>query len=368
MRIIRRCVVLCGDAMRHGAARCDVQRSKLRNIAWLVLLLTIYQPAYGAGTIPVALSQQSDANGRPLSGALLYTYVAGTVNAPQTTFQDFGLTVPNPWPLQADTTGRIPMFYLADGQVHVRLTDASGVVVFDYPTMQVIGPSSGGGSGGGASVDPTTVSSTGDVKWRATNETLTGWVKLDGHTISNTGQGGIQVGSNLQALYIYIWTNCPQNHCPVTGGRGASGLADWQAANKPIAVFDMRARIPFGLDDFGNGPASRLLPGNMVGSGDTPTTPNGVAGEINHTITVAQVPSYPLTLSTTILDTRTWVAPGSGTGGSVNVGLSGAGGVNAPVVVSSGSISATTSGNSGGGGTAMSIVNNSLLGTWYIKI
>ena len=94
----------------------------LGRIALLVLLAG--SPAYAAGTIPVALTQQSDANGKPLSGALLYTYFAGTVNAPQNTFQDFGLTLTNPWPLQADTTSAgVPMFYLADVQGCMSTTD-----------------------------------------------------------------------------------------------------------------------------------------------------------------------------------------------------------------------------------------------------
>ena len=333
-----------------------------------LLALLAGSPAYAAGTIPVALTQQSDANGKPLSGALLYTYFAGTVSAPQNTYQDFGLTLTNPWPLQADTTGRIPMFYLADGQVHVRLTTAQGVVVFDYPTMQVIGPSSGGGSGGGASVDPTTVASTGDIKFRATGETLTGWVKANGQTIGNPTSGASQrANADTQNLYSYLWTNCIDAHCPVIGGRGPSAIADFNGG-KQITLPDLRSRIPFGLDDMGAVAAGRLQPGNMVGPGDTPTTPGGIAGEINHTILQAQVPNYALSFTTTVTDTRTWGAQGSGAGGSTFAGLSGATGVNVPVTVTGGSITAATTGNSGGSGQGMNVVNNSILGTWFIKL
>jgi len=78
-----------------------------------------------AGSLPgIPLSQQFDANGSPLRGALLYIYAANTTT-PQDSFLDSGLTIKNPWPLQADATGRLPMLYLADGAVHVRLTDST---------------------------------------------------------------------------------------------------------------------------------------------------------------------------------------------------------------------------------------------------
>ncbi len=121
-------------------------------------------PALAAGTLPLAMVQQVDINGRPIAGCLVSFFVAGTVATPQNSFSDFGLTQnPNPI-LQCDQAGRVPMFWLADGLVHVRLTDAAGVSIIDT-TMQVLGPSSGGG-GGGSTVDPTSIMATGDAKVR----------------------------------------------------------------------------------------------------------------------------------------------------------------------------------------------------------
>lgn len=333
-----------------------------------LLALLAGAPAYAQGVIPLALQQQFSVNGQPLSGALLYTYVAGTVSAPLNTYQDFGLTLQNPWPLQADATGRIPMFYLPNGQVHVRLTDQYGVVILDYPTMQVVGPSSGGGGGGGGSIDPTTIASTGDIKYRATGETITGWVKANGLTIGNATSGATgRANADTQNLFVYLWTNCTNAHCPVPGGRGASALADF-SANKQITVFDFRGRIPFGLDDMGNTAAGRLTSLNMSGSGDTPTTPAGFAGYNSWAILQAQIPNYALSATTTVTDTRSWAAGGSGVGGSTFAGLSGAVGVNVPVNVISGTITASTSVNSGGSGSQMNFVSQSLLGSFYIKL
>ena len=75
-----------------------------RLIAALFLLWS--SPVFAQGVINIALAQQVNANGIPLAGALLYVYQVGTVATPQNTFQDFGLTIPNPWPLAADSTGR----------------------------------------------------------------------------------------------------------------------------------------------------------------------------------------------------------------------------------------------------------------------
>jgi hypothetical protein len=101
----------------------------------VALLCGLVSPVKAQGVIPIALQQVISANGQPLSGALLYVYQAGTVATPQNAFSDPGLTIPLSNPLVADSTGRLPMFYLANGSVHVRLTDSGGVVIFDYPTM-----------------------------------------------------------------------------------------------------------------------------------------------------------------------------------------------------------------------------------------
>ena len=91
-----------------------------------------------AGTLPLALAQQTDVNGQPVVGALLYFYVVGGGSTPQNSYSDTALTVLNPWPLVADATGRIPNFYLANGSVHATLTDASGTVIVDIPSMLVV--------------------------------------------------------------------------------------------------------------------------------------------------------------------------------------------------------------------------------------
>lgn len=256
-----------------------------------IVLVAVLAPTAGqaAGSIPVALSQQMDSNGKPLVGALLYLYVVGTVAQQQIAFQDTGLSLPLPWPVQADANGRLPMFYLADGSVHARLTDAAGSVQFDYPSMLVIGPS--GGGGGGSSVDPTTIASTGDTKFRPTAESLSGWIKLNGLTIGSAVSGASgRANADTQNLFVYLWTNCTDAHCPVLGGRGANGLADFNA-NKQLTTPDWRARLLVGLDDMG-APAAGRFTGVPFAGADTATTPGGNGGENTHTLTIGEMPSH----------------------------------------------------------------------------
>lgn len=255
----------------------------------LSIIAAMALPAQAAGVIPFALTQQIDVNGRPIVGCKLNIYVVGTTATLQSIFSDFGLSLPLPNPLTCDATGRLPSFYLADGQVHVNLTDPGGLVLIDIPVLQVVGPSSGGGGGG--SVDPNSILSTGDFKWRPTAEILGGWVKANGQTIGSATSGASgRANSDTQALFVHIWINCPNAHCPVSSGRGASGLADFNA-NKTIATYDMRGRQPTGRDQMEAATfAGRINPANITsGGGDGTDTPNASGGEASHTQTLSEL-------------------------------------------------------------------------------
>jgi hypothetical protein len=348
-------------------------------IAAAVLLWS--QFAVAQGTLPLMLTQQfaftacassGGVCGTPLIGGLLYFYQIGTVATPQNSFQDTGLTIPNPWPLMLDSNGRVPVFYLASGSVHARLTDAAGVVQFDVNTL-VIGPS-GGGGGGGGTVDPTTIASTGDIKFRASGDTLTGWVKANGLTIGNATSGATgRANADTQSLYTYLWTICSNatgnRHCPVAGGIGASAAADF-GANKQLAVFDMRASIPVGLDDMGSSPAGRLLSSNVTsGGGDGPTTPNATGGEANHTLLTAEMPSHSHTATDSGHTHQfTYQRNGVFTTGGASIAASSidATGDNTTVTTQSGKANITVA-NTGGGG-AHNNMSPFVLGSFYIKL
>ena len=345
--------------------------------AAIVTLLSI-GAANAQGTIPIALQQSVNQNGQPLVGCLLYIFQAGTVATPQNAFSDSGLTLPLSNPLVCDNNGRLPMFYLASGSVHVRLTDASGIVQFDYPSMLVIGSAGGGGGGGGGTVDPTSVASSGDVKFRPTSESLTGWVKLNGQSIGTASSGATsRANADTQALYVYLWTNCVDAHCPVSTGRGASGLADFNA-NKTLTLPDWRGRTPVGLDDMGASAAGRLLASNVTG-GDSVTTPGAVGGAANSLIGQTNLPSYNLTGGTA----STVSASGQGqvkynqasnllTGGAstyvINIDSTGATTSNSAVSVTVSGSATGVSISSGGGGVTFPTISPFMLGSWHMKL
>lgn len=349
---------------------------KIRNLIIGALALLLPSLASAQGTLPVALQQQfsftncatfTNACGTPLIGGLLYFYQVGTVATQQDSFQDTGLTLKNPWPLVLDSNGRVPNFYLANGSVHVRLTDAAGVVQFDIPSALVIGPSAGGGGGG--SVDPTTIAGTGDFKWRPTTEFVTGWVKANAQTIGAALSGATQrANADTQALFVYLWTNCPDTHCPVGGGRGGAGLADFNA-NKAIALPDCRGRLcGVGLDDMGNTAAGRIFASNVTsGGGDTTTTAGASGGEALHTMTLAELVqhnhnitdpghNHALTNNLSVVHNR-----------GINQNQLG----NALGDVADLTIASATTGitiNNAGSTTPFNNMQPFVLGTWYIKL
>lgn len=209
-----------------------------------------------AGTINLALTQQFDMDGNPLSGGLLFFFAASTTT-PQTAFQDIALTIPHPNPVVLDASGRVPMFYVADGNIKIRLANKAGVTVIAADNLLVIGPSTGGG--GGAGVDPTTVMATGDIKARFGTGPLGGFVRCNGGTVGNAVSGSTErANADCQALFEYLWSTTVLGvFSGVTPSRGATGNADW-LANKRIALPDLRGRTIAGMDDMGATAASRL--------------------------------------------------------------------------------------------------------------
>jgi len=345
--------------------------SRMRSLpsAIIATFLAFAQPAFAAGSIPVALAQQVNANGVPLAGCLLSLFVTGTVATPQIAFQDTALTQPLPWPVVCDANGRLPMFYLADGSIHARLTDANGLVQFDYPNMLVIGPS-GGGGGGGGTVDATTIATSGDVKFRPTSETLVGWVKLNGTTVGSAASGATQrAAADTQSLYVYLWNNCSDTNCPVATGRGVSGLADFNA-NKAITLLDWRGRAPLGLDDMGTGTASRLA-GGLFLTGSA-TTPQAVGGGATTTLTQPNLPNVTLGAGTLAASAPTITAT-FGTGSApttvITTAASTTGVSTTNITASAPAISGSTASINGNvGQTAFSVLSPFMLGTFYMKL
>lgn len=222
------------------------------------------------------------------------------------------------------------------------------------------------------------IATTGDIKFRPTVETITGWIIANATTIGNATSGATQLASLTAAqLYSWLWTNFSNSQCPVSGGRGANPTADF-TASKAIQVLDMRGYAIAGVDTMQGGATARLAAVTVVSGNNT--TPGSILGEAVHTLITAEMPvTTPggTVGAITITDTRTWgfsylerTFP-VGTGANLNAtDVEQASSVKS-VVQQAGSISASTPSFTGtpfGSGSAHNNTQLSMLGQWYIKL
>lgn len=309
-------------------------------------------------------------DGKPLAGGVLKFYQAGTVATPQIAYQDSGLTIPvvGGSQLTCDAFGRLPQFFLADGSIKIELRDVHGVLQVTADGLLVLGASSGGG--GGSPVDPTTVLQTGWLQPIYGTGIVSGFVRANGRTIGSATSGATErANADTSALFLFLYG--VDTNLAVSGGRGASAAADY-AANKTIALPDLRGRVIAGLDDMGNSAAGRLT---ATYFGSAATTLGVANGAESQTLTQAQLPNvsptFTGTTNATISNSTTPNAPvgaiittaaGGGSAFSAfQVGTANNNGI-ASAGTAVGTISALGSGN------AHPNVQPTMLATFYIKL
>ncbi|MCK1459164.1 hypothetical protein IVB34_12785 [Bradyrhizobium sp. 2] len=250
-------------------------------------LFVLASVAQGAGTVPgFSLVPQFDLTGKIAPGCRLYVIQAGTVSTPQNAYQDSSLTLIQPNPMLCDAAGRLPQWFVADGSIKLRLTDKNGVQIFNQDGLLVVGASSGGG--GGSPVDPTTIIATGDFKQVYGTGIVSGFVRANGRTIGSATSGATErANADTSALFSFLWGADP--NLAVSGGRGANAAADF-AANKTIALPDLRGRVMANLDDMGNTAAGRiaLFGANAIVLGSA-------GGQQTSTLVAANVPTITST-------------------------------------------------------------------------
>lgn len=322
------------------------------------------------------LSIQLDSNARPIAGGLLYVYDAGT-STPNVFYEDFNTTVVLSWPLVCDAAGRIPMFWVNDGSYRVRFTDASGADIFDINSITAVGPSSGV-TGGGTSIGTDQIFQTGDILWQPIDGVRAGWVRGNARTIGSSSSGSSErANADCQDLFIWFWTNFSNAICPVSGGRGGTALADWNA-NKQISTVDMRGRLAFGMDTMGN----------VAAGVNTGATSAAVAlGAQSITLAQANLPSVAFTVTGTAAShthgAGTFALGASLSGAGSNTSIQeGAGtthtnmreGVSTVAAAvggtsgASGTLALTATAASGGSGTSVGTLSPGRAGSWFFKL
>jgi len=132
-------------------------------------------------------------------------------------------------------------------------------------------------------VSPPNVWGTGDIRGNIfPDDVPVGWVRArNGYTIGASGSLASFASPTTVFLYVKTWLKFSNSICPVTGGRGANPLADFNAL-KPIQVYDMA-----GAGMIGNEFTSGRLAGVPPIFGNVGTT-GSMVGENFHANTLAE--------------------------------------------------------------------------------
>lgn len=119
---------------------------------------------------------------------------------------------------------------------------------------------------------------TGDVKFSIQPTAAAGWLAYNGEgTVGDATSGGtVRANADTSALYQLIWNQISDANCPVSGGRGANALADFNA-HKTI-----------GLPRF----SGRGVIGAGTGATLTARVLGAYAGEENHALITAELASH----------------------------------------------------------------------------
>jgi hypothetical protein len=239
-------------------------------------------------------------------------------------------------------------------------------VIDDLTNYQLISASQESQSSAG-------VATTGDIKFRPTSETITGWVFANATTIGNAASNATQrANADTANLFAWHWNNFSNTQCPLLTSagapvaRGLNPAADF-AANRQITVLDKKGKGQIGVDTMGGAPTT-LLNGVPVVSGNA-TTPGSVLGENLHPLTSGE--NGPHSHANTLND------PGhthASNANSTNFSSLSAPGIGTPIVLAQGATinsamtGITISNASSGGGVAHNTVHLNMAGSWYLKL
>lgn len=118
---------------------------------------------------------------------------------------------------------------------------------------------------------------TGDGKFTLKNVADSGWIICDDGTLGDAASGATtRANADTSALFQLLWNNITNTWCPVTGGRGATAVADF-GAHKSIKLPLVLGRA-LAIAGIGAGLTSRALGQNL--------------GEENHQLTTNEMPVH----------------------------------------------------------------------------
>lgn len=198
---------------------------------------------------PLSLQTLLDQNAAPIVGGKVWTFDAGTTTA-RTVFRDPALSSAHPNPILTDGFGRIPAIYVGPGAYKVVLQDASGGEIATADQLP------GGVTSTTPTPDTSTVIPPGFIAAGFSTGALDGWVIANGKTLgsASSSASGLAADTTLP-LFSVLWNE--NASLAVSGGRGLSATADWNAG-KAIALPDLRDRALVGRDSMGSSAAGGI--------------------------------------------------------------------------------------------------------------
>jgi microcystin-dependent protein len=117
-----------------------------------------------------------------------------------------------------------------------------------------------------------------------------GWLVANGRTIGSAASSANNKSDSYEDLFKLLWNNFSNTVLAVVGGRGGSADADW-AANKAIALPDLRGRTTHGRDSMDSNTAGRIDP-SCIQTGASGDSLGASGGECKVTLVEAEIPEH----------------------------------------------------------------------------
>lgn len=220
-------------------------------------------------------------NGNLAVGAKVYFYDAGTTN-PRAIWTRSDASIAASNPVTTDGNGVVPPTWVSGTDNYRIVVNApDDTLIRTIEGLEGAAAEATAASGGPDSYALTT----GDILPALDANERSGFVKMNGTSIGNSGSGAHYIDDNLISLFSYLWLKVPDAYCPVAGGRGANPTDDFNAG-KTMVLPDARMRCLIGLAGMGNTTSEKAA--------DYPNAINpGFMGGLNYSlITNTNLPTH----------------------------------------------------------------------------
>ncbi|MEN3931414.1 hypothetical protein WJT86_10135 [Microvirga sp. W0021] len=213
-------------------------------------------------------------DGRPVVGAKVYVYEAGTTT-PKTVFRDNVMQAAHSRPILTNGHGMVPPIYVGKGDYKLRVVTPGEVIISEVDGLSGSFTSDGTEPNETYPLqDPNATLRTGDILAAFRTGAKAGFVRCNGNTIGNSQSAASELPFGEPAgdtqplgtafnLFVHLWELQEVGlYLPVYANgsevtRGSTAISDWNN-NRQLGLPDLRGRVPMGLDGMG-GPTSYRL-------------------------------------------------------------------------------------------------------------